>query len=125
MSAHSYLRFAAVTLLTSTVGWAADAWMELKPGMSRTEAAALLGRELLLSRGRGFELAIYDGRAEVLFLHGMLVAWSPPATSASPPSPSAFKFDQQWRPRVVPRPLLEPRAEPARRSQFLPSYYRQ
>lgn len=125
MLRHSYLRLAAVALLVPVAGWAADGWAELKPGMSRVEAAALLGRELLASRGRGFEVAIYDGRAEMLFLHGGLVAWTPPGTSASAPSPaSAFKFDQQWRPRFVPQSPIDPRAEAGRRPLFLPTHYR-
>ena len=86
----------------------------------------MLGREVLGSRGRGFEITIYEGRAEMVFLHGSLVAWTAPAASMSgaPVPENTWKFDQQWRPRFRVLPLIEPRNEPVRRSTFLPVYYR-
>ena len=61
-------------MLAPVSGWSADRWSQLKAGMSRREAAALLGSELMATRARGFEIAIYDDRAEIVFLRGQ-VSW--------------------------------------------------
>jgi hypothetical protein len=121
------LRLAAlVCLITASSSGAEDeAWSSLKPGMTRAEAASMMGPELISSRGRGFEVATYDSRAEMVFLFGSLVAWTAPAGSLrGPAQENVWKFDQQWRPRPRATPVVEPRVEPVRRSLFLPAYYR-
>lgn len=52
-------------------------WSLLKLGMSGSDVAAVLGRPLLCSKGRGFERWTYDNGAEVL-LHGLLIGWTAP-----------------------------------------------
>ena len=100
MSRTFALRVLVTTLLLSTAASAADKWAALKTGMSRSEATTVLGAELTASRGRGFEVAIYDGKAEVVYLHGQVVAWTAPATSTAAASPAdAWQFDQVARPR--------------------------
>lgn len=64
-------------------------WDNLKLGMSAIETNETLGAPLIRSVSRGLELWIYDGRAEVLFFRGPVVAWTPPSTvvgGARPPS---------------------------------------
>ena len=122
-----HLRCSLLAVLFPLAAPAAGDWSQLKPGMTREEANAALGAELMGSRGRGFEVAIYDGRAEVLFLNGQVVAWTAPATSAAPPPPAAptWQFDQV--PRARPRPSSANGALPAtnpylRQRAILPAY---
>ena len=79
---------------------ASDKWTSLKAGMTRSEAVAVLGTELVASSGRGFEVAIYEGKSEVVYLNGQVVAWTAPAASKAEPSPAnAWQFDQVSRAR--------------------------
>ena len=90
-----------LSLAVPAAAKAADGWAHLKAGMSRSEAVAVLGAELIASKGRGFEVAIYDARAEVVFLRGQVVAWTAPATSpAAKPSAEAWQFEQTVRARA-------------------------
>jgi len=111
----------AILALVPVTGHAIDGWARLKTGMTRTEASAVLGAELMASKGRGFEVAIYDGRAEVVFLHGQVVAWTAPATSEAAPAPEGtWQFDQAARSRVsTPTPM---RSREIRRDAILPAY---
>lgn len=94
------LRALAVSLLVSSTAFAADKWENLKPGMTRAEAAAVLGTELVASSGRGFEIAIYEDKAEVVYLRGQVVAWTAPSASKVQQSPAnAWQFDQVSRVR--------------------------
>ena len=89
------LRAIITALLFSSGVSAADKWTSLKAGMTRSEATSVLGTELVASRGRGFEVAIYDGQAEVVYLRGQVVAWTAPASSKAAPSPAnAWQFNQ-------------------------------
>jgi hypothetical protein len=45
--------------------------------MTGSDVAAVLGRPLICSKGRGFERWTYDDGAEVL-LHGLLIGWTAP-----------------------------------------------
>ena len=116
------LRAIFTALLFSSGVSAADKWSSLKAGMTRSEAMSVLGTELVASRGRGFEVAIYDGQAEVVYLRGQVVAWTAPASSKAPPSPAdAWQFDQMSRARSnasAPR-RVEPRAG---NGAILPAY---
>ena len=56
-----------------------NGWTRLKLGMMPVETAATLGDPLIRSASKGFELWIYDGKAEVLFFAGPVVAWTPPS----------------------------------------------
>lgn len=53
-------------------------WAQLKAGMNYAEAATALGQPLLRSKGREFELWIYDRGAEVVYFRGTVVAWTAP-----------------------------------------------
>lgn len=118
------LRAAMVSLLAPVSVLAADGWSQLKTGMTRGETIAMLGTELVASRGRGFEVAIYDGRAEVVFLNGQVVAWTAPASSQAAPSPAdAWHFEQVSRARVQQaRRALETGAASNRPAAILPAY---
>lgn len=114
---------AALLLLFPVLGASAEDWTALKPGMSRAQTASVIGTELLGSRGRGFEVAIYEGRAEVLYFNGQVVAWTAPLAILAPPPPNTWQFDQSPRVRApaVPRPV-EPRVNFIRPAPILPAY---
>ena len=79
----------------------------------------------MASKGRGFEVAIYDGQAEVVYLRGQVVAWTAPASSQAAPSPSdVWQFDQSARGRgnVEGARRVDDRAPEIRRSALLPAY---
>jgi hypothetical protein len=80
---------------------ASDGWSQLKAGMTRGEAVELLGAEVVASRARGFEVAIYDEKAEVVFLDGQVVAWTAPVSSNASPAPTnTWQFAQTPRARA-------------------------
>ncbi len=56
----------------------AERWAQLKLGMTAEETVAAIGEPLFRSAGRGFELWIYDHRAEVVFF-GPLIGWTTPS----------------------------------------------
>jgi hypothetical protein len=119
------LSLAVLSTLLPVAGWATTGWSELKAGMTRAETTAVLGTEMVGSRGRGFEVAIYEGRAEVVFLNGQLVAWTPPANTAAPAAPvSAWQFDQMSRVRAGSANAVRPTpAQTATRpGAILPAY---
>ena len=129
MVLHRGIWFTLVLLAAPLAGVAAESWDKLKPGMTAAETTAALGNSLIASRGRDFEVGIYDGKGEVVFLRGQLIAWTSPASLAAPPVPSpagTWQFNQQWRPlpiaRVFESPSPAPRPQPGRRGSFLPSY---
>ena len=62
--------------LVATAG--AEGWAGLEVGMTPQKAAELLGRPLMRTANRGYELWIYDSQAEVVFFGGPVIAWSPP-----------------------------------------------
>ena len=101
---------------------AAERWDALKPGLTQEEATNLLGAPLLASRGRGFDVANYDQRGEVVFLAGRLVAWSTPAKAPVNPSPvGTWAFVQQ--PVRLPKPVFAARQPVAeQRAAVMPSY---
>jgi hypothetical protein len=100
MTRTAILRALIVSFILSSSVSAADKWTSLRAGMTRGQATALLGSELTASSGRGFEVAIYDGSAEVVFLNGEVVAWTAPASSkAEPPPSNTWRFDQVARAR--------------------------
>jgi hypothetical protein len=78
MSLKAFGLFAVLALFTCS-GRAGEGWSLLKSGMNRADTATTLGDPLFKNVGRGFEVWLYDGGAEVLCLHGMVVAWTAPA----------------------------------------------
>lgn len=102
----------------------AGGWDQLKPGMSRDEASTVVGSALITSVARGFEVAVYDERAELVYLEGRLVAWTAPVSQSAPPAPmNTWQFNQvRTRPAsasMVPPALSR---QPGRRGQILPAY---
>jgi hypothetical protein len=95
----SRVLLAVLTALAAAQGaHAVDGWAQLKAGMTRAEAVAVLGAELQASKARGFEVAVYDSRAEVVYLGGQVVAWTAPASSTATASPAgAWQFEQSRR----------------------------
>ena len=69
-----------VTAFVSASRAALD-WKNLKAGMTHDAVQAQLGQPLLKSSGRGFEVWIYDAQTEVVWLRGVVVAWTPPGGS--------------------------------------------
>lgn len=84
MLTRAMLCLGLAALATSASAQENDAWAQLRAGMTRIEADALLGRPLLRSTGKGFELWTYSGGAEVIFYRGPVYAWTAPM-----PTPAA------------------------------------
>lgn len=68
---------------------AAPDWTRIKSGVTAEQTAEALGKPLIRTYGRGFEVWIYDSRGEVIFAEGQAaLGWSlpvPNAESASRP----------------------------------------
>jgi len=56
---------------------AAD-WTKVKPGIMPSEAAEAVGRPLIRTYGRGFQVWIYDGAGEIIFGGGSALGWTQP-----------------------------------------------
>ena len=63
-------------LLTPLLG-EAD-WTRLKLGLTPEQTTEALGKPLIRTYGRGFEVWIYDSHGEVLFAGGPATGWSHP-----------------------------------------------
>ncbi len=115
------LRLAGLGLLFPAA-MMAGGWEQLRPGMSRDEATTVLGSTALItSVGRGFEVAVYDQRGELVYLEGKLVTWTVPLSSPAPRAPeNTWQFNQV---RIRPVPAVPaPVRLPAQRGSILPSY---
>ena len=78
-----------------------DGWAQLRVGMSRAQTSAVLGQALMTSSGRGFDIAIYDGRAEVIFFGGRVVEWTAPASAGVPAPKGTWQFGRNTNARVA------------------------
>lgn len=98
--------------LVSPACAAGAGWTHLKAGMAQAETFQLLGKPLIQTRGRGFEVWIYDNNAEAVFYRGPLVAWTAPTggDSASAQSPQE---DISLQPAFLsaPRPVMPARPQ--------------
>ncbi len=55
---------------------ASIAWERVEAGLSHAEVRGILGEPLMRSAGRGFEVWIYDAQREVVWMRGVVVAWT-------------------------------------------------
>lgn len=78
MSRLTGLSLVFVALCTPTFAAGAKDWAKLKPGMTPDEAFAALGQPLIRNSNRGYEVWIYDSKAEVVFHQGPVLAWTIP-----------------------------------------------
>lgn len=78
MSRTTFALLAFLTLLSPATAIDLRGWSKLKVGMSPLQIASTLSVPVLRSAGRGFELWIYDERAEVVFYGGTVIAWTAP-----------------------------------------------
>jgi len=103
------LLLAQLSLLQPGTARGADGWAQLKLGMTAEQAMAAVGVPLFRSEGRGFELWIYDSRAEVV-MYGGVIAWTAPAGStATHVAAEVWEFYQAAPNRVRdPVPLRRP-----------------
>ena len=76
------LLLAFFALLMPGFAAGASGWAHLKAGMTPDETLVALGRPLIRMAGRGFEVWIYDSKAEVVFHHGPVMAWTVPTPNA-------------------------------------------
>jgi len=91
--------------------------------MSTDEASAVIGRALISTSGRGFEVAIYDHRAELVFIEGKLVTWTAPAASSAAAAPAnTWHFEQVKIKRAPVAPVQKRAAPPVRTNIVLPAY---
>lgn len=63
--------------LSSPLFGAAD-WSRVKTGITAAQTAEALGKPLIRTYGRGFEVWIYDSCGEVVFGGGPALGWSVP-----------------------------------------------
>ena len=63
-------------LIGAASGNASTAWGRVEAGLSRAEIRGILGEPLMMSMGRGFEVWIYDAQREVVWMRGVVVAWT-------------------------------------------------
>lgn len=74
------LRLGTIVLLvglSSPLFGAAD-WSRIKTGITTAQATDALGKPLIRTYGRGFEVWIYDSCGEVVFGGGPALGWSMP-----------------------------------------------
>lgn len=53
-------------------------WSRLKDGLTAEQTTEALGKPLIRTYGRGFEVWIYDSHGEVLFAGGPAMGWTQP-----------------------------------------------
>jgi hypothetical protein len=114
----------AVGLLAPGRAPAADGWTALKRGMTPTQAMAALGKPLVRTAGRGFEVWIYDQHTEVVFFRGPVVAWTDPAQAASPARATVADHDTfEWPVLRLSRATANRRCAPVETGpvEFLPT----
>ena len=92
MRSFSLRRLGLFLLLGPVLARGADGWTQLRLKMTPDETVAAIGEPLFRTAGRGFELWIYDNRAEALLFSGSLVGWTSPAAS-----PAAGAGSDIWR----------------------------
>ena len=96
--------FLLLVLMVPALSQGAADWTKIKTGITPTEAADVLGKPLIRTYGRGFQLWIYDGCGEIVFGGGPALGWTQPApTQESLARP--VENDVQFRP-VVRLPTL-------------------
>jgi len=71
-----------LALLAPALSRGAADWSRLKTGITPTEAAEAVGKPLIRTYGRGFQVWIYDGAGEIIFGGGPVLGWSEPAPTA-------------------------------------------
>jgi len=91
------------------IAWCAPAfaaspkdWAKIKADMTPDEALELLGQPLFKNINRGYEVWIYDSKAEVVFHQGPVMAWTIPT-----PNPAS-----EARPIEMDLPLNPPKRLP-------------
>jgi hypothetical protein len=86
-------------LMAPALSQGAADWTKVKTGITPTQAAEALGRPLIRTYGRGFQVWIYDGCGEIIFGGGPTLGWTQPS-----PSPESLSrpvvFDVLIRPAV-------------------------
>ncbi len=75
------LIFLFAWLAITAPAFAGDCWARLKAGMTKREAAAIVGLPLFSNAGRGYEMWFYDHRGEVMLYRGRVLYWSSPAAA--------------------------------------------
>lgn len=71
-----WLAGVVAALIGAASGNASTAWGRVEAGLSRAEIRGILGEPLMRSAGRGFEVWIYDQQREVVWMRGVVVAWT-------------------------------------------------
>ena len=68
----------SIALCAPTFAASQKDWAKLKTDMTPDEALELLGHPLFRNVNRGYEVWIYDSKAEVVFHQGPIMAWTIP-----------------------------------------------
>lgn len=67
-----------IALCSSAFAVSHKAWAKVKTEMTKDEIVELLGQPLIRNSNRGYEVWIYDSKAEVVFQGGPVIAWTVP-----------------------------------------------
>lgn len=76
------LTLLVLVLITPTLSPGAADWSKVKTGITPFEAAEALGKPLIRTYGRGFQVWIYDGCGEIVFGGGPALGWTVPSPTA-------------------------------------------
>ena len=73
-----------LSLLTVGLGSTARGWGSIRSGMTAIEVSTAIGVPLLRNDGHGFSTWLYDGKSEVVFYRGVVMAWTAPVALTKP-----------------------------------------
>ena len=79
MFRHSRYLLLSLGLMAPALSQGAADWSKVKAGITPTEAAEALGKPLIRTYGRGFQVWIYDGCGEIIFGGGPALGWTQPS----------------------------------------------
>ena len=73
-----------LSLLTAGLGSTIRGWGSIRSGMTAVEVSTVIGAPLLQNNGHGFAVWLYDGKSEVVFYRGVVMAWTAPVELKKP-----------------------------------------
>ena len=125
---YRHITFTVIFVALSVQGFAASskAWSKVKADMTQDEIVELLGQPLIRNSNRGFEVWIYDSKAEVVFNQGPVIAWTIPTPNPiSEARPIAMDLPlNTTKPLPYFTPKLRPKPAPGERAPHPSTQFR-